>query len=125
MASGKNVPATIPALGGEASLNRYLSEIRKFPLLTPEEEYVYGLRTATAGDDYTANSGTVTFAAGQTTKTITVLVNGDRVGESDEYFFVNLSNPTSSQLGSSQALGAILNDEQTWGTTAVAAARAR
>ena len=44
MASGKNVPATIPALGGEQSLNRYLSEIRKFPLLTPEEEYMLAKR---------------------------------------------------------------------------------
>ena len=39
-----NVPATIPALGGEASLNRYLSEIRKFPLLKPEEEYMLAKR---------------------------------------------------------------------------------
>jgi RNA polymerase sigma-32 factor len=50
-----NVPATIPALGGEASLNRYLSEIRKFPLLAPEEEYMLAKRweehqdTAAAG----------------------------------------------------------------------------
>ena len=38
------VPATIPALGGEQSLNRYLSEIRKFPLLQPEEEYMLAKR---------------------------------------------------------------------------------
>ena len=44
MASGKNVPATIPALGGEQSLNRYLSEIRRFPLLSPEEEYMLAKR---------------------------------------------------------------------------------
>ncbi len=44
MAGGKNVPATIPALGGEQSLNRYLSEIRKFPLLAPEEEYMLAKR---------------------------------------------------------------------------------
>jgi RNA polymerase sigma-32 factor len=43
MANG-NVPATIPALGGEQSLNRYLSEIRKFPLLQPEEEYMLAKR---------------------------------------------------------------------------------
>ena len=34
MANKSNVPAVVPALGGEASLNRYLAEIRKFPLLT-------------------------------------------------------------------------------------------
>lgn len=44
MAAAKNLPATIPALGGEASLNRYLSEIRKFPLLQPEEEYMLAKR---------------------------------------------------------------------------------
>ena len=49
MASG-NVPATIPALGGEQSLNRYLAEIRKFPLLQPEEEYMLAKRFQEHGD---------------------------------------------------------------------------
>ncbi|HEX8448074.1 MAG TPA: RNA polymerase sigma factor RpoH [Allosphingosinicella sp.] len=44
MASGKNVPATIPAMSGEAGLNRYLSEIKKFPILAPEEEYMLAKR---------------------------------------------------------------------------------
>ena len=39
-----NLPATIPALGPDASLNRYLAEIRKFPLLAPEEEYMLAKR---------------------------------------------------------------------------------
>lgn len=39
-----NVPKVMPALGGEAGLNRYLAEIRKFPLLTPEEEYMLAKR---------------------------------------------------------------------------------
>ena len=38
------VPATIPALGGGNSLNRYLSEIKKFPVLQPEEEYMLAKR---------------------------------------------------------------------------------
>jgi RNA polymerase sigma-32 factor len=46
----KNVPATIPALGGEASLNRYLAEIRKFPILAPEQEYMLAKRFQEHGD---------------------------------------------------------------------------
>ncbi|NJC33673.1 RNA polymerase sigma-32 factor [Sphingomonas jejuensis] len=50
MANAGNLPATIPALGGEASLNRYLSEIKKFPLLTPEQEYMLAKRFSEHGD---------------------------------------------------------------------------
>ena len=46
----KNVPATIPALGGEQSLNRYLAEIRKFPILAPEQEYMLAKRFQEHGD---------------------------------------------------------------------------
>ena len=50
MASAKSVPATIPALGGEQSLNRYLAEIKKFPILAPEEEYMLAKRFQEHGD---------------------------------------------------------------------------
>jgi RNA polymerase sigma-32 factor len=50
MAARSNVPATIPALGGEASLNRYLSEIKKFPILAPEQEYMLAKRFEEHGD---------------------------------------------------------------------------
>ena len=50
MASGSNVPATIPALGGEASLNRYLAEIKKFPILSAEQEYMLAKRFEEHGD---------------------------------------------------------------------------
>jgi len=50
MANGTSAVATIPALGGEQSLNRYLSEIRKFPLLQPEEEYMLAKRFQEHGD---------------------------------------------------------------------------
>ena len=39
----RNLPA-VPTLGGEQSLNRYLSEIRKFPVLAPEQEYMLAKR---------------------------------------------------------------------------------
>ena len=49
MSKQRNLPV-VPALGGEASLNRYLSEIRKFPLLTAEQEYMLAKRFADHGD---------------------------------------------------------------------------
>ena len=39
-----NLPQSIPAIGPDVSLNRYLAEIRKFPLLAPEEEYMLAKR---------------------------------------------------------------------------------
>ncbi|WP_413061845.1 RNA polymerase sigma factor RpoH [Sphingomonas carotinifaciens] len=50
MAKSSNVPATIPALGGEQSLNRYLAEIKKFPILAPEQEYMLAKRFQEHGD---------------------------------------------------------------------------
>ena len=49
--------------------------------------------TATVADnDYQANNGTLTFAANETTKQITVLVDGDTRYETDEAFNVHLSD---------------------------------
>jgi len=49
-----SAPASVPALGGEASLNRYLSEIRKFPVLTAEQEYMLAKRYQEHGDPQAA-----------------------------------------------------------------------
>ncbi len=49
MAQGKSV-MSIPASNGEAGLNRYLSEIKKFPILAPEEEYMLAKRWTEHGD---------------------------------------------------------------------------
>src|SRR5438132_3208324 len=67
--------------------------------------------SATAGSDYQAASGTVTFNPGQTSKTLTVLVNGDRLGETNETFFVNLNSPTNGVIADGQALATIVDDE--------------
>lgn len=50
--------------------------------------------TATAGTDYTANSGTLTFKPGETNKTISIKITNDTAAESDETLTVTLSNPT-------------------------------
>ncbi len=58
-------------------------------------------------------SGTVTFAAGETSKTITVLVAGDLQIESDESFTVSLANAsTGAEITTSSAVGTIRNDDQ-------------
>ena len=67
--------------------------------------------TATAGGDYQSTSGTLTIPAGMTTGTIIVPVNGDRLGESSETFFVTLSNPTNASIADGQGLGTIADDE--------------
>ncbi|MFT4054517.1 MAG: RNA polymerase sigma factor RpoH [Novosphingobium sp.] len=43
VSNNRNLPS-VPTLGGEQSLNRYLSEIRKFPILAPEQEYMLAKR---------------------------------------------------------------------------------
>jgi hypothetical protein len=67
--------------------------------------------TATAGSDYQATSGTLSFAPGETQKTIAVTVYGDTTVEPDETFAVNLGTPTNAVLGTSQGVGTILNDD--------------
>lgn len=67
--------------------------------------------TAGAGFDYTAASGTLVIPAGQTTGTITVSVTGDRVGETDETFSLDLSNPAFANLVNHRATGTIIDDE--------------
>ncbi len=66
-----------------------------------------------SGRDYTAQSGTLTFLPGQTSKTITVTVRGDKKSEPDETFFVNLFSVQGASIDDSQALGTILNDDGT------------
>jgi hypothetical protein len=67
--------------------------------------------TATAGSDYQAASGTLTFAPGETSKTISVPVIGDRLAEPNETFFVNLSGATNATIATGQGVGTILDDE--------------
>jgi hypothetical protein len=68
-------------------------------------------------NDYQDVSGTLTFAAGQTQKTIVVKVNGDTLLEEDEEFLVKLTNPTNAEIGQSQGNGIIINDDTEGGTT--------
>ena len=67
---------------------------------------------ATAGSDYVATSGTLSFGTSVNTQTISVTINGDTAIESNETFFVNLSGATNgATISDSQGQGTITNDD--------------
>jgi hypothetical protein len=67
--------------------------------------------TATAGQDYAAASGVVTFAPGVTAQTVAVAVAGDLAAEANETFTLGLSAPVNATLGASTATGTIVDDD--------------
>ncbi len=67
--------------------------------------------TASAGSDYTATSGTLTYTSGQTSKTVNVSIQGDALNEADETFALNLSSPTNATVGTGSGTETILNDD--------------
>ena len=66
----------------------------------------------TSDNDYVARTGTLTFSRGETTKTITISVNGDGKKEADETFYLDLfGNSGNSLFTKSRGIGTILNDD--------------
>jgi hypothetical protein len=67
--------------------------------------------TASAGSDYQAANGMLTFAPGETSKTATVMVKGDIDIEPDEMFFIVLLNPINASLADGQGNVTVINDD--------------
>ena len=75
-------------------------------------DYATADETAEEGEDYTATSGTLTFARGETSKTITVPIEDDSIEDNGETFTVTLSNPTGGAgIVDGEAFGTIQNTE--------------
>ncbi len=72
-------------------------------------DYATANGTATAGEDYTATSGTLRFPAGETSKTIEVAVLDDSHDEGEETLTLRLSNPVGGRLTDGEATGTIEN----------------
>ena len=72
-------------------------------------DYATADGSAKAGEDYTATSGTLTFAAGERTKTVNVPVLDDAVDEGEETFMLRLSNATGGRIADGEAVGTIEN----------------
>ncbi|MBP0466918.1 cellulase family glycosylhydrolase [Roseomonas sp. PWR1] len=73
--------------------------------------YATANETATAGTDYTAATGTLTFAAGETSKTVRVAVRGDTTAEATETMRLLLSSPSGATIGDGLAIGRIVDDD--------------
>ena len=66
----------------------------------------------TSDQDYVAKTGTLTFAPGETTKTITIVIQGDNKKEANETFYLDLfGNSSNSLFTKNRGIGTILNDD--------------
>lgn len=92
-------PATFDVVLSRASTN------------TVTVNYATANFTATAGSDYVATSGTLTFAPGVTNQTVSILVLGDTLNEADETFYVDLTFPTNADISKGRGVGTIQNDD--------------
>ncbi|HEX2053086.1 MAG TPA: Calx-beta domain-containing protein [Actinomycetota bacterium] len=99
--------------GASSTRNAVFTVSRSGPAGGPASvQYATSDGTALAGSDYTARSlTTLSFAAGESSKTVPVAVRGDTVAEPDETFFVNLSNPINAGIGDGSGQATIVNDD--------------
>jgi hypothetical protein len=74
-------------------------------------DYATANATAAAGSDYIGQAGTVTFAPGETEKTVDVPVIGDSFDEVDETIYLNLSNSIGAVIADNRGIATILDDE--------------
>ncbi len=99
---------------GNSGTKNFVFKVKRAGNLSGESSVDFATSdgTATISDsDYVSNSGTLDFATGETTKTVTVLVNGNTVVEPHETFTMNLDNCISCFIIDDQGLGTIKNDD--------------
>lgn len=103
----------------EGSTGGYTQMIFTATLSNPssaEANVTYATANGTAdsgyvGADFTSQGGTLTFAAGETTKTISIPIFGDTNVEPDQNFTINFTTPNGLSITTASATGTILNDD--------------
>jgi len=95
---------------GPSSIAAFTVSLASASAATTTVSYSTADGTALAGTHYTATSGTLTFAPGETSKGILVPTLDDGVADPTRAFTVNLSNPTGGVITSGQGIGTILDD---------------
>jgi Calx-beta domain-containing protein/pre-peptidase len=121
----RSIYGTTAAVAGSVSINDVTitegnagTQIATFTVSRTGGTAAFAVNFATAnnsalsGSDYVANSGTLSFASGVNTQTISVTINGDKTVEPNETFFVNLSAPTNgATISDGQGQATITNDD--------------
>lgn len=107
-------PVTVNEGAGQAVFTVALSNASKEPVTV---RYTTADGTATGGADYTPVTGLITFAPGETSKTIAVPILNDTVYEGDETFKLTLSEPVNAGLPTPDVLGTIQDDGRGTGGT--------
>ena len=114
---------SIPESAGPLAFRVTLS---RTSLQTVTARYATADDTATAGVDYTAVAGTLSFAPGTAARTIAVAVHDDRVAEAEESFTLTLSEASNATLSGGaatlEAIGYLTDDDQAAFTVAVSPA---
>jgi len=115
---GECLPAPVPAVSvdngtvtessGAATLVVKLSVATWIPVTV---DYTTADGSATSGSDYTPVSGTLSFAPGETSKTISLPIVNDAVTETEESFGLNLSNAVNAIIEASAATVTIQDDD--------------
>ena len=131
--TGTIVPAPLPALSFALSIVTVDEDAGTVTLTVELDPASTGTVTvdfatrdhfAKEGEDYTATSGTLTFTAGQTSKTITVPITDDDVyeapGLTGEIFFINISNPAGATLPDPPTAKVIIDSEEAVPTASMA-----
>jgi len=101
-----------------AGLARFTVSLLNQPNATVSVRFATASGTARAGknSDFMSTSGTLNFAPGETFKHIFVTINNDRLIESNEIFYVNLSSPSGTTIQDAQGVGVIQDDDSTTST---------
>lgn len=74
-------------------------------------DYTTADGTAIAGSDYQTAAGTITFAPGETSKSVPITIVGDTQPEQDEQFIVVFSNASGAALTTPQVTVTLINDD--------------
>jgi glucose/arabinose dehydrogenase len=100
-----------PVRANESSSEALITLTRGSGIGTASVDFATQDGTALAPGDYQNTSGTVTFAEGETSKTLRIAVTNDSVAEPNETFQVNFSNPVNLTLGSPSVAVTLVDDD--------------